>query len=211
MGELPFLTLGESSELQVNRSSQCSLEEVPAKPRHSLGIFHASYSVSHHVGPWWDIASRRQKWTRQILKDVSLYVESGQIMCILGSSGSGKTTLLDAMSGRLRRTGTLLGEVFVNGQELHREQFQDCFSYVLQSDTLLSNLTVRETLNYTALLAIRRGSQSFFQKKVEAVMTELSLSHVADQLIGNYSFGGISHGERRRVSIAAQLLQDPTL
>ncbi|XP_025116729.2 ATP-binding cassette sub-family G member 5 isoform X4 [Bubalus bubalis] len=209
MGELPFLTLGESSELQVNRSSQCSLEEVPAKPRHSLGIFHASYSVSHHVGPWWDIASRRQKWTRQILKDVSLYVESGQIMCILGSSGSGKTTLLDAMSGRLRRTGTLLGEVFVNGQELHREQFQDCFSYVLQSDTLLSNLTVRETLNYTALLAIRHGSQSFFQKKVEAVMTELSLNHVADQLIGNYSFGGISHGERRRVSIAAQLLQDP--
>ncbi|OWK10554.1 ABCG5, partial [Cervus elaphus hippelaphus] len=230
---------------------------------------------SHHVGPWWDIASRRQKWTRQILKDVSLYVESGQIMCILGSSdleernssspltergqagrthsshepgprsqrenksgldsgfteglgksceascmassrpfscrppGSGKTTLLDAMSGRLRRTGTLLGEVFVNGQELRREQFQDCFSYVLQSDTLLSNLTVRETLNYTALLAIRRGSQGFFQKKVEAVMTELSLSHVADQLIGNYSFGGISHGERRRVSIAAQLLQDP--
>lgn len=41
-------------------------------------------------------------------------------------------------------------------------------------------------------------------------MTELSLSHVADQLIGNYSFGGISHGERRRVSIAAQLLQDPS-
>ena len=36
----------------------------------------------------------------------------------------------------------------------------------LQSDTLLSNLTVRETLNYTALLAIRRGSQGFFQKKV---------------------------------------------
>lgn len=112
--------------------------------------------------------------------------------------GSGKTTLLDAMSGRLRRTGTLLGEVFVNGQELRREQFQDCFSYVLQvpaswparrswevgwgapqkmltgpapqSDTLLSNLTVRETLNYTALLAIRRGSQGFFQKKVGSAL-----------------------------------------
>lgn len=41
-------------------------------------------------------------------------------------------------------------------------------------------------------------------------MTELSLSHVADQMIGNYNFGGISSGERRRVSIAAQLLQDPS-
>uniref|UniRef100_A0A8C5XLU5 ATP binding cassette subfamily G member 5 n=1 Tax=Microcebus murinus TaxID=30608 RepID=A0A8C5XLU5_MICMU len=129
-------------------------------------------------------------------------------MCILGSSGSGKTTLLDAMAGRLRRTGTFLGEVYVNGQQLCREQFQDCFSYVQQSDTLLSNLTVRETLRYTALLAIR-GSPSFFQTKVEAVMAELSLSHVADRLIGNYNLGGISSGERRRVSIAAQLLQDP--
>lgn len=46
--------------------------------------------------------------------------------------GSGKTTLLDAMSGRLRRKGTLLGEVCVNGQALRRDQFQDCFSYVLQ-------------------------------------------------------------------------------
>ncbi|GAB5569576.1 ATP-binding cassette sub-family G member 5 isoform X2 [Prionailurus iriomotensis] len=161
------------------------------------------------VGPWWDFTSCRQQWDRQILKDVSLYIESGQILCILGSSGSGKTTLLDAMSGRLRRTGTFLGEVFMNGQLLHRDQFQDCFSYVQQSDTLLSNLTVRETLRYAALLAVRRCSPGFLQKKVDAVMVELSLSHVADRLIGNYNLGGISNGERRRVSIAAQLLQDP--
>ncbi|XP_006778709.1 PREDICTED: ATP-binding cassette sub-family G member 5 [Myotis davidii] len=214
MSELPSLTPMGSSGLQLSTGPRGSSEEVPgaaSEPRHSLGVFHASYSVSYRVGPWWDIASRRQRWNRQILKDVSLYVESGQIMCILGSSGSGKTTLLDAVSGRLRRQGTLLGEVCVNGQALRRDQFQDCFSYVLQSDTLLSSLTVRETLGYTALLAIRGASPAFIQKKVEAVMAELSLSHVADQLIGNYNFGGISTGERRRVSIAAQLLQDPTI
>uniref|UniRef100_A0A8C0LPD4 ATP binding cassette subfamily G member 5 n=1 Tax=Canis lupus dingo TaxID=286419 RepID=A0A8C0LPD4_CANLU len=127
--------------------------------------------------------------------------------CILASSG--KTTLLDAMSGRLRRKGTFLGEVFVNGRLLRREQFQDCFSYVQQSDTLLSNLTVHETLHYAALLAVRHRSAGFYRKKVETVMVELSLSHVADRLIGNYNLGGISSGERRRVSIAAQLLQDP--
>nr|XP_005576055.2 ATP-binding cassette sub-family G member 5 isoform X2 [Macaca fascicularis] len=211
MGDLSFLSPGGSTGLQVNRGSQSSLEGAPATALepHSLGILHASYSVSHRVRPWWDVTSCRQQWTRQILKDVSLYVESGQIMCILGSSGSGKTTLLDAMSGRLRRTGTFLGEVYVNGRTLRREQFQDCFSYVLQSDTLLSSLTVRETLRYTALLAIRRGNPGFFQQKVEAIMAELSLSHVADRLIGNYNLGGISTGERRRVSIAAQLLQDP--
>ncbi|XP_011359646.1 ATP-binding cassette sub-family G member 5 [Pteropus vampyrus] len=214
MSELSAWTPGESSGLQINRGSQCSPEEVPtapSKPGHSLGVLHASYSVSHRAGSWWNIASRWHQWNRQILKDVSLYVESGQIMCILGSSGSGKTTLLDAMSGRLWRMGTLLGDVRVNGQALRRDQFQDCFSYVLQSDTLLSSLTVRETLRYTALLAIRGGSPSYIQKKVEAVMAELSLSHVADRLIGNYHFGGLSNGERRRVSIAAQLLRDPTI
>ncbi|XP_004436764.1 PREDICTED: ATP-binding cassette sub-family G member 5 [Ceratotherium simum simum] len=214
MSELSFSTPIGSLGRQANRGSQRSSEEVPAaasKPRHSLGILHASYSVSYHVGPWWDTASSWQRWDRQILKEVSLYVESGQLVCILGSSGSGKSTLLDAMSGRLRRQGTFLGEVCVNGRALRRDQFQDCFSYVLQSNTLLSNLTVRETLRYTALLATRGGSRGCFQRKVEAVMAELSLSHVADRLIGNYNFGGISNGERRRVSIAAQLLQDPTI
>ncbi|XP_025724541.1 ATP-binding cassette sub-family G member 5 isoform X2 [Callorhinus ursinus] len=212
MSEFPSLIPMGSLGIQVNRCPRSSPEEVPAaasKPRHSLGILHVSYSISHQVGPWWDFTSCRQRWDRQILKDVSLYIESGQIMCILGSSGSGKTTLLDAMSGRLRRTGTFLGEVVVNGRPLHREQFQDCFSYVQQSDTLLSNLTVRETLHFVALLAVRRSSQGFFQRKVDAVMVELSLSHVADRLIGSYNLGGISSGERRRVSIAAQLLQDP--
>lgn len=211
MSEMPFLR-PESAGGPHNRSSQSSLEEGPitgSEARHSLGVFHVSFSVSNRVGPWWNVKSFQQRWDRQILKDVSLYIESGQMMCILGSSGSGKTTLLDAISGRLRRTGTLEGEVFVNGHGLRRDQFQDCFSYVLQSDVFLSSLTVRETLRYTAMLALRRSSSDFYNKKVEAVMEELSLSHVADQIIGNYNFGGISSGERRRVSIAAQLLQDP--
>ncbi|XP_038176220.1 ATP-binding cassette sub-family G member 5 [Arvicola amphibius] len=211
MSEMPFLR-PESAGRPHNRSSQSSLEEgsiTGSEARHSLGVSHVSFSVSNRVGPWWSIKSFQQRWDRQILKDVSLYIESGQMMCILGSSGSGKTTLLDAISGRLRRTGTLEGEVFVNGRGLRRDQFQDCFSYVLQSDVFLSSLTVRETLRYTAMLALRRSSSDFYNKKVEAVMEELSLSHVADQIIGNYNFGGISSGERRRVSIAAQLLQDP--
>ncbi|XP_003496268.1 ATP-binding cassette sub-family G member 5 [Cricetulus griseus] len=212
MSEMPFLSPEGAGGPHINRSSQSSLEEesiIGSEARHSLGVLHVSFSVSNRVGPWWNIRSFQQRWDRQILKDVSLYLESGQIMCILGSSGSGKTTLLDAISGRLRRTGTLEGEVFVNGRALHRDQFQDCFSYVLQSDVFLSSLTVRETLRYTAMLALRRSSSDFYDKKVEAVMEELSLNHVADQMIGNYNFGGISSGERRRVSIAAQLIQDP--
>lgn len=53
-------------------------------------------------------------------------------ICTFHYKGSGKTTLLDAISGRIGNQGTLLGEVFVNGRKLKQEQYQDCFSYVLQ-------------------------------------------------------------------------------
>ncbi|NXY81436.1 ABCG5 protein, partial [Alcedo cyanopectus] len=161
------------------------------------------------VGPWWNVSLYHKKWTRQILKDVSFHIESGQIMGILGNSGSGKTTLLDAISGRLGCKENFFGEVYVNGRQLKKEQFRDCFSYVPQSDTLLSFLTIQESLTYTALLTLQKRSNDFIKKKVDAVMAELSLTHIADTVIGSRVFVGISGGERRRVSIAAQLLQDP--
>ncbi|XP_073690184.1 ATP-binding cassette sub-family G member 5 [Garra rufa] len=175
----------------------------------SLTVKNVSYTVSERVGPWWNLSSFRKKWTRQILNQVSFHVDSGQIMGILGNSGSGKTTLLDAIAGQIGNSGELLGEVFVNGRKLKTEQFQDCFSYVLQSDNLLSYLTVEETLTYTAQLALRKHSSEAIQKKVAAVMAELSLGHVAHSVVGGRIFPGISGGERRRVSIASQLLQDP--
>ncbi|CAJ1067092.1 ATP-binding cassette sub-family G member 5 [Xyrichtys novacula] len=183
--------------------------EEQAEPTCSLSVSNVSYTVSERVGLWWDLPSYRKRWTRQILNNVSFHVDSGQIMGILGNSGSGKTTLLDAISGRIGNSGTLLGEVFVNGRKIKREEYQDCFSYVLQSDNLLSYLTVEETLTYTAQLALRKHSAEAIKKKVSAVMAELSLSHVAHSVIGGRIFPGISGGERRRVSIASQLLQDP--
>ncbi|XP_060780653.1 ATP-binding cassette sub-family G member 5 [Neoarius graeffei] len=179
------------------------------QPSCCLSVSKVSYTVSERVGPWWNLSSCRKKWSRRILNDVSFHVDSGQIMGILGNSGSGKTTLLDAIAGRIGNTGTLTGEVFVNGRKVNQKQFQECFSYVLQSDNLLSYLTVEETLTFTAQLALRQHSASAIRKKVVAVMTELSLGHVAKIVIGGRVFPGISGGERRRVSIASQLLQDP--
>ncbi|KAH0622751.1 hypothetical protein JD844_025351, partial [Phrynosoma platyrhinos] len=78
------------------------------------------------------------------------------------------------------------------------------------NETLLSYLTIEECLTYVALLALQKHSCELIKKKVDAVMAELSLSHVANSVIGSRIFRGISDGERRRVSIAAQLLQDPS-
>ncbi|NWR67086.1 ABCG5 protein, partial [Bucorvus abyssinicus] len=200
---------GRGSPALERSSGQTGEVKTTAQPSDSISVQSVSYSVRERVGPWWNVSSYHKKWTRQILKDVSFHIESGQIMGILGNSGSGKTTLLDAISGRLRHKDKFFGEVYVNGRQLKKEQFRDCFSYVPQSDTLLSFLTVQESLTYTALLTLQKCSNNFIQKKVDAVMAELSLSHIADKIIGSHILVGISGGERRRVSIAAQLLQDP--
>ncbi|XP_065535590.1 ATP-binding cassette sub-family G member 5 [Lathamus discolor] len=181
------------------------------QPSNSISVQGISYTVRERIGPWWNVSLYRKKWTRQILKDVSFHVESGQIMGILGNSGSGKTTLLDAISGRLGHKDNLFGDVYLNGCQLKKEQFKDCLSYVPQSDTLLSFLTIRETLTYTALLTLQTCSDNLIRKKVDTVMAEVSLSHIADKIIGSRNFVGISGGERRLVSIGAQLLQDPKI
>ncbi|NXC19780.1 ABCG5 protein, partial [Corythaeola cristata] len=196
----------------LERSSsdgQTGETKATAQPSDSISVRDISYTVRERIGPWWNVSLYRKKWTKQILKDVSFHIESGQIMGILGNSGSGKTTLLDSISGRLGYKDNFFGEVYVNGRQLKKEQFRDCFSYVPQSDTLLSFLTIQESLTYTALLTLQKRSNDFIKKKVDAVMAELSLSHIADKIIGSRIFVGISGGERRRVSIAAQLLQDP--
>lgn len=68
-------------------------------PRPQSAFLLLGFLSSHRAGPWWDLASCRQRWTRHVLKDVSLYVESGQTLCILGSSGKlekGSTTFSEA-------------------------------------------------------------------------------------------------------------------
>lgn len=86
-----------------------------------------SHEAKERTSQGWTAGSPRVSGSS---REASCRASSRTFSCLL--PGSGKTTLLDAMSGRLRRTGTLLGDVFVNGRALRREQFQDCFSYVLQ-------------------------------------------------------------------------------
>ncbi|NXI54136.1 ABCG5 protein, partial [Chloroceryle aenea] len=201
--------MSDRESLALKRSSRQTGEAKAAvQPSGSISVQGISYTIRERVGPWWNASLYHKRWTRQILKDVSFHIETGQMMGILGNSGSGKTTLLDAISGRLGHKDNFFGEVYVNGHQLKKEQFRDCFSYVPQCDTLLSFLTIQESLTYTALLTLQKCSNNFIKKKVDEVMAELSLSHIADKIIGSRIFVGISGGERRRVSIAAQLLQD---
>ncbi|GAA4604297.1 hypothetical protein GCM10023195_14620 [Actinoallomurus liliacearum] len=132
---------------------------------------------------------------RRTLQDISLTIEPGELVAIVGASGSGKTTLLDAVSG-VRPPTT--GEVRVDGDP-------DSFGYVPQDDIIHRELPIARTLGYAARLRLPAGtSTDRVDEAVGRVLRALDLTDRADTRVGS-----LSGGERKRASIAVDLLTRP--
>ncbi|KAL3895831.1 MAG: hypothetical protein SGCHY_004460 [Lobulomycetales sp.] len=146
---------------------------------------------------------------KSLVKDLNGSIQQGEMIAILGGSGAGKSTLLNAISGRLNN-GTLSGSVLLNGQEREEESWRKLCSYVEQDDILYENLTVYETLLYSARLRLPSSlGLPRMQERVEEVISQLGLESCRDTRIGSRDKRGISGGERKRVSIGIELVTDP--
>ncbi len=154
--------------------------------------------------------STQEPEVKAILKAVNAYMPSGSLTAIIGASGSGKTSVLNTLSKRIavERLRTT-GDITYNGSsqlEIVRS------AYVMQQDVLLSTLTVRETLLYAAALRLPPPTTTAERKKiVEHVILELGLKECADTRIGNNVHKGCSGGEKRRTSLAVQMLSNPSV
>jgi ABC-type multidrug transport system ATPase subunit len=147
---------------------------------------------------------------KKILEGINAQIASGTLTAILGASGSGKTTLLNSMSHRfnkkhLRTCGTIL----YNGDDRLASIRS---TYVMQHDVLLPTLSVRETVQYAAELRLPPPTTAKERFAiVEEVLLELGLKECADTRLGNSSHKGCSGGEKRRTSLAVQLLANPSV
>uniref|UniRef100_A0A5B6ZC68 Putative ABC-2 type transporter family protein isoform 1 n=1 Tax=Davidia involucrata TaxID=16924 RepID=A0A5B6ZC68_DAVIN len=148
--------------------------------------------------------------TRRLLNRLTGYAEPGRIMAIMGPSGSGKSTLLDSLAGRLSGNVVVTGDVLLNGR---KRRFDYGFSaYVTQEDVLLGTLTVKETITYSANLRLpSKMTKDEVNGIVEGTIMEMGLQDCADRLIGNWHLRGISGGEKKRLSIALEILTRPQL
>jgi ABC-type multidrug transport system ATPase subunit len=141
-----------------------------------------------------------------------------------GPSGSGKTSLMDVLAGR-EKNGTVTGTLAVQFQGKPRsrmnvtsdtaKQFHSASAYVMQDDAFLGNLTVRETIEYALALKkpkeILKMTREEKTRLVEDIVETLNLSKSIDTLVGTPLKRGISGGERRRLSIAVEMVTDPRL
>lgn len=122
---------------------------------------------------------------RSIIEGVTGSVRPGQVLAIMGASGAGKSTFLDILA-RKRKRGLIGGSTLVNGREVSDTDFRKVIGFVDQEDTLMSTLTVYETILYSALLRLPRD-MSIEAKKFRTLetMNELGILGIKDSRIGD--------------------------
>ena len=147
--------------------------------------------------------SRTLRNGAQILRGVTLRVEPGEVVAVIGASGAGKTTLLETLAG-LRLPSS--GEVRVDGWDLrhHRHSLRQVIGYVPQDDIIHRDLPVRSTVRHAAKLRLPRLERRELEELVDQTIAQLGLAERATTPVGN-----LSGGQRKRVSIAVELLTRP--
>lgn len=148
------------------------------------------------------------KTRKVVLDNVSTKVSPFQLSAWMGPSGSGKTSLITVAAGLTKPGDVQEGSVIkVNDEE--GSVPKRLVGVVWQDDLLLGNLTVEETIYFAARL--KTPAKTPVHKVVEETMEELGLVHIRDSLIGSAQVRGISGGERKRVSVASELVVRPSL
>lgn len=147
------------------------------------------------------------KTGKRLLEGMSFELGPSSLTAVIGPSGAGKSTLLNALTGLSPATH---GRVLWQGSDLytHYEQLRFQIGLVPQSDIQHPQLTVRQGLNYAAMLRLPPDTTASERaSRVDQVVGQMQLGRQIDNRIGTQ----LSGGQRKRVSIATELLTAPPL
>ncbi len=142
----------------------------------------------------------------RLLDNVSLSIQPNEFVGLLGPSGAGKSTLMDAMNGMRPASG---GSVLINNLDLyqHLDSLKQSIGYVPQDDIIHRELTVYRTLYYVAKLRLSRDvSTKEINQIIDEVLDVTGLTERRDVPINQ-----LSGGQRKRVSIAVELITKPSV
>ncbi|WFD34808.1 hypothetical protein MCUN1_001652 [Malassezia cuniculi] len=146
---------------------------------------------------------------RRLLDFVSGYVAPGKMTALMGESGAGKTTLLNVLAQRTNM-GVVRGDFFVNGKPLPKS-FQADTGYCQQQDVHLAQQTVREALQFSAMLRQPRETPPAERLAyVETVIELLEMQSFAEAIVGEVG-EGLNVEQRKRLTIGVELAAKPSL
>nr|MBA2544304.1 ATP-binding cassette domain-containing protein [Deltaproteobacteria bacterium] len=151
-------------------------------------------------------AVERSVGNRQLLAPTTLSIEPCELVAIVGGSGAGKSTLMTALCGFQRASS---GKIALNGDDLYAgyEAYRSIIGFVPQDDTLHRTLSVNRALQHAARLRLPSDTtDEEIAKRIVSVLDTVEMTDHADKRIDQ-----LSGGQRKRVSIACELLADPVL
>ncbi|KAK1268810.1 ABC transporter G family member 11 [Acorus gramineus] len=191
---------------------------IPPPPRNNRSgdienvVMNDEYAANGVSLTWedlWVTATAGGK-AKHILHGVTGYARPGEVLAIMGPSGCGKSTLLDTLAGRLASNIRKSGEVLINGRR--QKLAFGTSAYVTQDDILMTTLTVREAVNYSAHLQLPDTMTSAEKRfRAETTIKEMGLQDAVNTRIGGWAVKGLSGGQKRRVSICMEILTRPKL
>ncbi|CAG0886743.1 unnamed protein product [Cyprideis torosa] len=155
---------------------------------------------------------RRERGLKKVINNVTGIVRPGTLLAIMGASGAGKTTLMNVLAGRAGNKVLVDGKVFVNGYP-HAKVITDLCGYIHQEDMFFGSLTVKEHLQFMAVLRMdRHCTDKARSSRVDEILVELGLKGCENTSIGiPGKIKGISGGEKKRLAFATEVLTDPPL
>ncbi|KAF9690735.1 hypothetical protein EKO04_011273 [Ascochyta lentis] len=199
-------TLGNVTGKKLDEESA----QVPQSEKHAVNphpLLVTQSSIVHWEDLCYDIKIKTEE--RRILDNIDGWVKPGTLTAPMGVSGAGKTILLDSLASRVT-TGVISGEILSDGQQ-RDHTFQRKTGYVQQQDLHLSTSTVREALNFSALL--RQHPEVPREDKlryVDHVIELLDMELYADAVVG-VPGEGLNVEQRKRLTIGVELASKPQL
>ncbi|KAL3650918.1 transcription factor [Castilleja foliolosa] len=147
----------------------------------------------------------------ELLKGVSGAFRPGVLTALMGVSGAGKTTLMDVLAGR-KTGGYIEGNITISGYPKNQATFARISGYCEQNDIHSPNVTVYESLVYSAWLRLPRDIDAETRKMfVEEVMELVELNPLRGALVGLPGVNGLSTEQRKRLTIAVELVANPSI
>ncbi|OIW15880.1 hypothetical protein TanjilG_04415 [Lupinus angustifolius] len=147
----------------------------------------------------------------QLLREVTGAFRPGVLTALMGVSGAGKTTLMDVLAGR-KTGGYIEGDVRISGFPKNQETFARISGYCEQTDIHSPQVTVKESLIYSAFLRLpKEVGDEEKMKFVEEVMDLVELNNLKDAIVGLPGVTGLSTEQRKRLTIAVELVANPSI
>ncbi|KAL2539838.1 ABC transporter G family member 34 [Abeliophyllum distichum] len=209
--------VAEGIDMSVRNKSEGKKSEDNGSSRRGMVLPFTPLSIAFdHVNYYVDMPTEMKRQgieeTRlQLLRDVSGAFRPGILTALVGVSGAGKTTLMDVLAGR-KTGGCIEGNISISGYPKNQSTFARISGYCEQNDIHSPHVTVYESILYSAWLRLSPDVTKETRKMfVEDVMELVELNPLRDALVGLPGVDGLSTEQRKRLTIAVELVANPSI